>query len=151
MTEEDVTKAVIAWLKGLQFEIIHFDYPGSGTGKPLHPNQEFRTNKNAGAIIPDIIASRGKALTLFENKVWFSKGDIDNLLLLRNSGRYTEALDRLLSAQQDGCLPLIGTALSKEDANVTRLLAVKDEIDFAIVVNSSGIAEVVYAPDGLFA
>ncbi len=53
MKEEYVTKAILNWLETNNWKIICFDFPQSGTGYILHPNEEYRTTKNYGAIIPD--------------------------------------------------------------------------------------------------
>jgi hypothetical protein len=56
ITEEQLTKAILEWLIANNWEIICYDFPQSGTGVSIHPNEELRTTKNKGAIIPDIVA-----------------------------------------------------------------------------------------------
>ena len=38
MREEHVTKATLKWLLANGWEIVCFDFPQSGTGRFLHPN-----------------------------------------------------------------------------------------------------------------
>ena len=139
----------MVWLGGMAFDILAFDYPGSGTGKRLHPDQAFRTSKNTGLIIPDIIAFRSHFLAFFENKTWFSAGDVESLLLLRDSGRYRRAV-RALRDQCGQATPVVGLALHDTDGNRRSLAGVQGQIDFGITVSSLGIVEVVFAPEGLF-
>lgn len=150
IAEEQITRHAMAWMRGLRFDIVSFDYPGSGTGTPLHPDPELRTTKNAGVIIPDIVAARQASLLFFENKVRFSRSDVDGLLNLK-SGRYSKAISGLLAERDQECLPLVGMALWDVPLNRARLLGVRDEIDFAVVINEGGDVEVLYAPVGLFA
>jgi hypothetical protein len=149
LREEEVTRLALTWLRSRQFQILHFDYPGSGTGKALHPNSEFRTTKNAGVLIPDIIAHRSTSLTFFENKVRFAYADVEALLLLRDSGRYSSAVDNLrkrANAEQH----FVGIALMDTANNRRRLSDVATQLDFAAVVNHSGSVCVLYEPAGLF-
>ena len=45
LTEEQATKAILDWLEENGWKIICFDFPQSGTGVSLHPNEELRTTK----------------------------------------------------------------------------------------------------------
>ena len=75
MREEDVTLLLISWLKKENWNIIAFDYPGSGTGIRLHKNG---TNfKNKDTIVPDIIAVKENKALFFENKDHFYKKDFE--------------------------------------------------------------------------
>lgn len=56
MWEENVTLSLINWLKDSGWDVIAFDYPGSGTGIRLHKNGTRYKNKDT--IVPDIIAVR---------------------------------------------------------------------------------------------
>lgn len=38
MTEEQVTKAILQYLQNKGWHIVCFDFPQSGTGRVLHPN-----------------------------------------------------------------------------------------------------------------
>ena len=38
MTEEMVTKSILKWLIQLHWKIVCYDFPQSGTGYFLHPN-----------------------------------------------------------------------------------------------------------------
>ena len=72
MREEKVTITMLKWLQSNDWQIVCFDFPQSGTGVSLHPNQNIREKtKNKGAIIPDIIANKN-AKSLF-----FSIGNVE--------------------------------------------------------------------------
>ena len=55
MTEEQVTKALLQYLTDNGWHIVCFDFPQSGTGRVLHPNNADG-EKNKDSIIPDIVA-----------------------------------------------------------------------------------------------
>ena len=71
MWEENVTLSLINWLKDSGWNVIAFDYPGSGTGIRLHKNGTRYKNKDT--IVPDIIAVRNSIAVFFENKDHFYK------------------------------------------------------------------------------
>ena len=67
MKEEQVTKALLKWLIDNNWKIICFDFPQSGTGRVLHPNNA-NDEKNKDSIIPDIVAVKDEVCVFFENK-----------------------------------------------------------------------------------
>lgn len=91
MREETVTLAILSFLRAREFEIVSFDYPGSGSGKMLHP--DTRTSKNGG-IIPDVIAFRGDLLLILENKDRFVSSDVAKLQPLRLKADYQRDMDK---------------------------------------------------------
>lgn len=96
MTEETVTKAILAWLIQVNWEIVCFDFPQSGTGHFLHPNQAT-SEKNKGAINPDIVAVRGEDCVFFENKDRFYCFDFEKQNALIHGHDYSIAIGKLLS------------------------------------------------------
>lgn len=94
MTEEQITKAIIAWLESRGWEIICYDFPQSGMGVYLHPNNV--TSKNLKAIVPDIVAFRDGIVVYFENKDHFDIGDFLKVDTLRKTQAYGNAFSRLL-------------------------------------------------------
>lgn len=94
MREEEVTKSILSWLSNNSWEIVCYDFPQSGTGKMLHPNDS--TSKNDGSTIPDIIAVKGKTAVYFENKDRFYEPDFDKLQGIRDKGNYSDDLSKLL-------------------------------------------------------
>lgn len=67
MTEEQVTKSLLHYLTDNGWHIVCFDFPQSGTGRILHPNNA-NSQKNKDSIIPDIVAVKNNISLFFENK-----------------------------------------------------------------------------------
>lgn len=97
ITEEEATKAILNWLEELEWQIICFDFPQSGTGVSLHPNEELRTTKNKGAFIPDIVAIKNQKVVFFENKDRFVLSDFEKVNELKENNDYSSSIDRLLT------------------------------------------------------
>lgn len=95
MNEEFVTKSIINFLKTNGWTIFAFDYPQSGTGFLIHPNDRFHKTKEA--IIPDIIANKESICIIMENKSYFYADDFIKLDELGNSEIYTNDLENLTS------------------------------------------------------
>ena len=98
MREEHVTKALLKWLLDNRWEIICFDFPQSGTGRLLHPNGA--SEKNKGAINPDIVAVRNSVCLFFENKDRFYFPDYEKVNDLIIDNQYTDTISTLLSGHQ---------------------------------------------------
>lgn len=96
MQEEDVTKSILSWLKKTGWQIVCYDYPQSGTGHTLKPNNS-RT-KNKGCINPDIVAvnTKTKVCLFFENKNRFYRKDFIKQNTLKVDNQYTHAISNLL-------------------------------------------------------
>ena len=94
MREEQVTKALLKWLIDNKWEIICFDFPQSGTGRLLHPNGA--SEKNKGAINPDIVAVRDGVCLFFENKDRFYYPDYEKVNDLIVDNQYTDDISLLL-------------------------------------------------------
>ena len=135
MTEEQVTKAVLNWLEKNGWKIICFDFPQSGTGVSLHPNEEIRTTKNRGAIIPDIVAIKGRSVVFFENKDRFVLDDFLKIKELRKSSNYSNSIKKLLS----GCnyeQIVYGVGLPITDDAEKKTMENLEKIDFAVFVSA---------------
>lgn len=140
---------LLGWLEELGWEIIGFDFPQSGTGIVLHPDQSARLTgtKNNGAIIPDIIARKNGRVLFFENKDRFVAADFEKMSSLKNSGSHSQAIHRLTGPEMT-CffgigLPLIATlpvGLPLHLANV----------DFVVGLDASAKPFAHYDPAGLF-
>jgi hypothetical protein len=97
MREEKVTITILKWLQNNGWQIICFDFPQSGTGVSLHPNQDLREKtKNKGAIIPDIVANKDKISLFFENKDRFVLSDFQKINLIKTGGDYDNSIAELL-------------------------------------------------------
>ncbi len=91
-----VTKAILNWLESNGWQIITFDFPQSGTGYSLHPNEKLRTTKNKGAFIPDIVAIKYETVLFFENKDRFVLSDFLKIEELKSTEDYTSSIEKLL-------------------------------------------------------
>ncbi len=96
MTEEQVTKALLQYLTDDGWHIVCFDFPQSGTGRVLHPNNADG-EKNKDSIIPDIVAVKNDISLFFENKDRFYLPDYKKVNELIVNNQYTKAIDKLLS------------------------------------------------------
>lgn len=96
MTEEQVTKCIMKWLMENDWRIVCFDFPQSGTGRFLHPNNS-ENDKNKGAINPDIVAVKQNTCVFFENKDRFYFPDYEKINYLRSNNDYSHDIDALLS------------------------------------------------------
>lgn len=96
MTEEQVTKTLLSWLMKNGWHIVCFDFPQSGTGKVLHPNNA-NGEKNKDSIIPDIVAVKDRIALFFENKDRFYLPDYYKVHELIVDNQYSNAISSLLS------------------------------------------------------
>lgn len=67
MSEEAVTKATIFFLKRHGWNVLDYDFPGSGTGRNFRVGTQ-EDKKNKKRVIPDIIAYKNETILWFENK-----------------------------------------------------------------------------------
>lgn len=147
LTEERVTKSLIKWLIVNNWTIISFDYPQSGTGRALHPNEEV--SKTEGIIIPDIVAHKGDKVIFFENKNRFVLADYEKVENLRLNNNYSRSI-RLLTSHYPHKSILYGIGQPyKVDWNKK---AIKNSgmVDFVVAVNADGTVIVLYDPSLIF-
>ena len=88
MREEQVTKAMLKWLMDRNWAIVCFDFPQSGTGKVLHPNDAGEKNKKS--IIPDIVAVQNGVCIFVENKDRFYFPDYEKQNALKKEDYKTQ-------------------------------------------------------------
>ena len=134
MKEEQVTKALLKWLIKLGWEIICFDFPQSGTGKVLHPNNT--TSKTDGAIIPDIIAYKDHVVVDFENKDRFVLDDFNKVFFLKNTAIYDRSLKTLL---RDHPYDIIyyGVGMPYTESNSLKAEENSNLVDFIVFVTEN--------------
>ncbi|TAG23852.1 MAG: hypothetical protein EAZ32_19820 [Cytophagia bacterium] len=135
LTEEQITKVILKWLSSSGWHILCFDFPQSGTGYILHQNQELRTTKNKGAIIPDIVAIKDKKCVFFENKDRFVLNDFRKIETLRTKSNYNESITKLLFGQGVENI-FFGVGLPKQSSVEAKILEHKNLIDFALIVEN---------------
>lgn len=130
MTEEQVTKHILRHLIDCGWEIICYDFPHSGMGYQLHPDNA--SSKTEGTIIPDIVAVKDTTAVIFENKDHFERADFIKLNSLRSTTAYTQAWKRLFGGkkitQMKFCIGLPDTPQNQTKAR--QLQALVDHIFF---------------------
>lgn len=132
MKEEDVTKGILKALIAAGWKIICYDFPQSGTGRVLHPND--RDSKTLGAIIPDIVAIKGDVVVDFENKDRFVLSDFEKIDKLRKSSDYSESWERLLSGNHYSKI-YYGIGMPMSDVNVSKAEKYSSMVDFVVYLN----------------
>lgn len=95
MREEKVTKEIIKKLKQNDWFIFSFDFPQSGTGCLILPDNS-NGNKNKDSIIPDIIAIKNNVCVFFENKDRIVVSDFDKVNSLITNNLYINNINKLL-------------------------------------------------------
>jgi len=146
MTEEQVTKTVLNALIKDEWKIIAFDFPQSGSGKMLHPNENI-SEKNKGGIVPDIVAVKEGLCLFFENKDRFVLDDFHKVAAFINENQYSNSISALLSDYHIDKI-LYGVAFpSNKWSNKSKLNA--SLVDFIIGVTTCGSIEFLHNPHGL--
>lgn len=146
MTEEMVTKAILNWLTKSDWEIVCFDFPQSGTGHFLHPNNS-KSEKNRGAINPDIVAVKSNVCVFFENKNRFYLLDYEKQNALINGDEYSIAIEKLLSnypvteIYYGIGLPIIKHSNKSREAQhlVDFIIGVEENKDISVLFNPKSI------------
>lgn len=134
MTEEQVTIAIITWLKSNDWKIICFDFPQSGTGIVLHPNSDVReSTKNKGAIIPDIVAVKDKIAIFFENKDRFVLADFEKISAIKSNNFHSDSIDKLLKNYEIDNI-FFGVGLPFEHRYLAKVIEHTKLVDFVIFV-----------------
>jgi hypothetical protein len=143
MTEEFVTLSVMRTLIGKGWTILTYDYPKSGTGIMLHPEERGEAHKNKASIIPDIVAVKKDIVLFFENKNKFFLPDFLKLQEIRDTSRYDNSIANLLSyyAPQE---IIYGVTVPDIPGVLEKCLRQTDKIDLLLSVNQNGNVTEVY-------
>lgn len=150
MTEEKLTKTILAWLEKTGWEIIAFDFPQSGTGIMLHPTIAGRVHKNSETIIPDIIASKGEKGIIFENKNRFVASDFEKVYQAKSGGLFVHALTKLLeNIPPENMFWGIGLPFSINALKKANTVLIK--LDFVVFVEDDGETRIIGAQSEIFA
>lgn len=143
MTEENVTKTLLNWLIKRNWQIVCFDFPQSGTGILLHPNNKS-SEKNKDSINVDIVAVRDNICVFLENKNRFCYSDYKKINFLINENEYSKSIENLLSDYTvDKIYYGIGIPSkkhSKQSKDSEKL------VDFILGVEETGGVSVLYNP-----
>ena len=149
ITEEQVTKVILNWLESNDWKIICFDFPQSGTGISLHPNQELRTSKNKGAFIPDIVSVRNGVVLFFENKDRFVLSDFLKTKELRQTSDYSNSISKLLS-EYNFSKVFYGVGLAHSEKSELKTNEHLDKIDFVVFLKQNNTINVNFDPNEVF-
>ncbi len=149
MREETVTKSILTWLEANNWKIICFDFPQSGTGVLLHPNNNNRTEKNKGGIIPDIIAVKDNTALFFENKDRFYQPDFDKLFEIKTENNYSDSLNQLLDGFSISKL-VYGIGIPEEKKHIEKSNTQLDKIDFLITTDDKKNIKVYFDIENVF-
>lgn len=145
--EEHVTKALLQWLIDSNWKIICFDFPQSGTGKVLHPDNT--NSKTEGAIIPDIVAIKGSIVVDFENKDRFVLEDFDKVAFLRHTSVYDRDYAKLLEGYSFNHI-YYGIGMPFSAANYKKSMSEIDKVDFIFFLKEDGSFEIIDKPGSIF-
>ena len=148
LTEEQVAKSIIRWLVRNGWTIIAFDFPQSGTGRCLHPNDT--NSKTEGIWIPDIVAHKGNNLIFFENKDRFVYNDFEKVARLKNTTCYSMAIKEITQGYEYNNI-LYGIGFPKSPSNISKAASNLDMIDFLVTAIDKDNASVEYDPHYIFA
>lgn len=144
MTEEQVTKAILQYLQNKGWHIVCFDFPQSGTGRILHPNNADG-EKNKDSIIPDIVAVKNDIALFFENKDRFYLPDYKKVNELIVNNQFTSAIGNLLSGYNiENIYYGIGLPTKKHKGK-SRESAIL--VDFIVGVSANADIEILYNPN----
>lgn len=145
MKEEQVTKAILKNLLANGWTIVCFDFPQSGTGKVLHPDE--RSSKTSKALIPDIVAVKSNIAVFFENKDRYYYLDYVKQNNLISHNEYTHDINQLLNRYSiEKIYYGIGLPLDKHKTGSKKSAQL---IDFISCVTDDGNVEYVYNPAGI--
>lgn len=146
ITEEDVTKYTLDWLSDRGWSIISFDFPQSGTGIVIHPNN--RVSKSKGSFIPDIVCYKDGVVLFFENKDRFLLSDFDKVNNIRSTTEYSESIGSLLSVVEYNDLRY-GVCIAYSEKALRRSLSYSDNVDFILFLRDDNI-EIAFDPYDVF-
>ena len=149
ITEEQVTKAILNWLESNNWQIITFDFPQSGTGYSLHPNQELRTTKNKGAFIPDIVAIKNETVVFFENKDRFVLSDFLKVEELKSTQDYNNSIQKLL-IDFTYLKIFYGVGLAHSDKTEQKTNDNLGKIDFVVFLHEDNSISVTFDTNDIF-
>ena len=147
VTEQQVTQKVIEFLSSHSWTIIAYDFPQSGTGFMLRPNNT--KSKNKDAIIPDIVALKLNRGVIFENKDRFYFPDFKKIEKLRTTSDYSQDLERLFRGETPQKI-YYGIAFPHNHENIKKAEPYLYMLDFLITVKETGHILIVYSCLGDF-
>lgn len=140
MTEENVTKTLLQWLISKDWKIICYDFPQSGTGCYLHPNNTKEKNKKS--INPDIVAVKENKCLFFENKSYFYYPDFEKVESLIKNNDYSQAINDLIKGHAVEHI-YYGIGYPSE-VHKRKAEACKEMVDFIIGISQDSDIKILY-------
>lgn len=147
LTEEQVTKSIIKWLAQRNWTIIAFDFPQSGTGRCLHPNDT--ASKTDGIWIPDIVAHKDNTLIFFENKNHYVYSDFEKVDRLKHTAIYSLAIQEITRGYNYNNI-YYGIGLPRDEKDINKAQLQYAIIDFLVTAVDRDNANVEYDPHNIF-
>lgn len=136
MNEEQVTEAAEEYLEAEGWTMFAVDYPTSGSGLRLHPNDREAGTKHSGSIVPDIVAYREDTVLIVESKPYFDRDDAEKLAEIAN-GRFSNSLEKRLYSTD---VNEVDTALAfpKDDQHAVEE-ELLEEVDYLLLVRENSL------------
>lgn len=147
LTEEQVTKSIIRQLVNDGWTIISFDFPQSGTGRCLHPNNT--DSKTDGIWIPDIVAHKADCLIFFENKDRYVYKDFEKVDRLKKSSCYSMAIREITQGYEYSKV-YYGIGFPTSQSDINKAISNLGLIDFLVTTIDKDTLRVEYDPYHIF-
>ena len=145
MTEEELTIALLEYLQANEWDIVCYDFPQSGTGRMIHPDDT--NSKTEGGIIPDIVAVKKGVCLFFENKDHYDHPDFEKQGSLRSTTKYMKSIRQLLKGKNYSKI-YYGIAIPEKSV-VCVTNDDKNLIDFIITLDNNLNPNIFYNSFGL--
>lgn len=150
MTEENVTRNILIWLKENRWRIVSYDFPQSGTGLVIHPNEDVRDKtKNKGVVVFDIIAVRKRTAVFFENKDRFCYDDFKKVDYFRKTNDYSAGISRVLRPHSIESR-YYGIGGPDSESFIDRSVENTEMVDFLVAVSNGGSISILEDTPNIF-
>lgn len=146
MSEENVTRHILSYLIKNNWEIIAYDFPQSGTGVIIQPNES--KGRNNETIIPDIIAKKDDIIVFFENKDRIVLSDIVKIHNFIYGENYNVSIDKLML--KHNCNTKYGGIGLPANVKTDSLLNYKEQLDFILTVNEDKSINIFFDKSNLY-
>lgn len=136
LQEEFITKCTLSFLRARRWRVLAFDYPQSGTGVSLQPeDRSDDSSKNLGVIIPDVVAVKGQTLLILESKPAFYAPDVEKLRAVKR-GQYSRSIRTTFRIYKFNIR--VGIVLGDNPQERARALSQRAALDAVLWVDGGG-------------